>query len=79
LERFCGKSGFRIFFTINALPGKYVSGKNIQMYSANGKEAEILFNPGSVFTIKGISDMGNDLTIIQLEEKNVVCPLIPFK
>jgi len=53
--------------------------KNIQNYSAIGKEAEILFNPGCLFTIKGISDMGNGLTGIELEEKKVLCPLIPFK
>jgi len=78
-QQFCGTSGFRIFFTINAKNGKQLSGKNIKMYSAIGKEEEILFNPGCLFSIKGIMAVGNDLHLIHLEELNVDKPLVPFK
>jgi len=78
-EQFCGSKGFRIFFTINASTNKPLSGKDIQQYSSISKESEILFSPGSVFIIQGISDMGSDLHIIQLEEVPLAKPMIPLK
>jgi len=78
-EQFLGKSGYRIRFTINAQPGKFLSGKDIQNYSQFGAmEAEILLSPGSLFEIKGIADAGNDLHDIHLEEINPDKLLIPF-
>jgi len=77
---FLGKNGFRIRFIINAQPEKYLSGKDIQNYSHFGsKEAEILLSPGCIFEIKGISDSGNDLHDIHLEEINPAKLLVPFK
>jgi len=77
-EQFCGKTGFRIFFHINAASNKPLSGKNITNYAAISKEAEILFTPGCVFQINGISDLGNDLHMIQLKEVPLSEPMIPL-
>jgi len=77
--RFWEKSGFRIRFTINAQPGNPLSGKDIQHYSQFGfHEAEILLSPGCIFQIQGISDSGNDLHDIHLEEINPDKLFIPF-
>jgi len=80
MSNFLGKSGYRIRFTINAQPGKFLSGKDIQNYSQFGAmEAEILLSPGSLFEIKGIADAGNDLHDIHLEEVSPDKLLIPIK
>jgi len=78
-EQFCGKTGSRVMFTINASENGGISGKNIQNYSRFGTgEAELLFPPGCLFQIQGVLDLGNDLHSIVLNEIIPDFPLVPI-
>ncbi|CAF3633963.1 unnamed protein product [Rotaria sp. Silwood1] len=62
-ERFLGKKGSRILFSIEC-----DSGKNIRSHSFYAEEDEVLLLPARQFEVIGCLDQGNGLQIIQLRE-----------
>ena len=71
-EEFVGKSGTRTLFTIES-----DTGKNIREHSFYPHEDEILLLPGREFKIVSSVDMGNQLTMIHLQEVQPPFPNLP--
>ena len=62
---FCGKTGPRTIFTIQLTQGQ---AREITRYSLVPSEGEVLLPPGCRFIVQSVLDVGNGLTIIQIEE-----------
>ena len=65
---FCGTSGTRTQFMIEA-----VSGIAIAHYSMVGSEAEVLLFPGTKLEVVDVADMGHGLFQVHLREVKVLC------
>jgi len=68
---FLGKTGKRTLLNIHGF-----SGVRIEKYSSNQSEAEVLFPPGSCFTVTNILNAGHGLWIVELNEIDNEFPLI---
>ena len=70
-EQFFGKSGTRTLFAIES-----DTGKNIRQHSFYQHEDEIVLLPGREFEVVSSTDMGNQLTMIELKEVEPRYPTI---
>ena len=74
-DQFMGSQGERTLFSIELTTNR---GRQVQEYSLLPDEQEVLLPPNSVFSVRGVFNAGNGLTMVQLLEEPPRDPILDF-